>query len=207
LGDPGSHDKKGWRSILQSKLRSAIVRANFDYRGTEGGTSNDGAASYRVDHDMRVLHPAFTLIDWGVNDWNIHPGCDDPTSDDCPTIPNLQHIIQVVKDAHSLPCLATLTPPNKQAFPEEAARYDWVMTVNGRIRTLAQSEGALLVDIGDAFVKAGNPPSLFYDHIHPNDDGYALMADTFYAAITGGNTTSSSASLLGAFSLFETGLR
>jgi lysophospholipase L1-like esterase len=204
-GDPGSSDSRGFRSILQSKLRVAMLRANLDYRGTEGGTTVDGAAPFRVDHDMRIIHPAFTLIDWGVNDWNIRPQCDDPASADCPTIPNLQHIVEVVKAAHSQPCIATLTPPNLAL--DSQARYDWVIKVNGMIRTMAKSEGALLVDVGDAFVKAGNSPTLFYDHIHPNDAGYALMADTFYAALLGTSGSTSAGSPLSAFSLFKPGLR
>lgn len=188
-GDPGSSDHLGFRSILQAKLRAAMVRANLDYRGTEGGISADGAAFFRVDLDMRRIHPAFTLIDWGVNDWNLHPQCDDPTSPNCPTIENLRHIVQTVKAAQSHPCLATITPPNTAL--DSIERYNWALKLNEQIRAVAASEGALLVDVGAAFVKQGNPPSLFFDHIHPNDAGYALMADTFFKALTTGSTSAS----------------
>ena len=57
--------------------------------------------------------------------------------------------------------------------------------MNDLIRPMARQEGAVLVDLHAAFVKQGDLSQLFSDHVHPNDRGYALMADEWFKAITG----------------------
>jgi len=91
--------------------------------------------------------------------------------------------------------LATIIPANP-AFPDQVPpqRNVWVHQIDALIRPMAQQEGALLVDLEAAFLAHGNLPSLFSDHVHPNDQGYAIMAQQFFKAITqpGGSTQSRS---------------
>jgi lysophospholipase L1-like esterase len=188
-GVPGSSDGLGYRSILEARLQAAFRRAEVRYRGGVGGRTDDGRR--HIAKDLAQTTPAFTLLDWGVNDWNPIPGAEydqacqaSPAPPDCPFLPNLAEMIDEVRAAQSLPVIATLTPPNTRIAPEE--RYAWVIAANDLIRSLARSRGALLVDVGDAFLKTGHPNDYFFDHVHPNDAGYALMADTFFAALTKG---------------------
>jgi lysophospholipase L1-like esterase len=187
------HDGWGYRRRLMTKLRASFGRASTEYRGGGGGTSALGAG--RIERDLKLVKPAFTLVDWGVNDYT-EPSfdCGDATSPHCPTIPNLRSILELVKSYESLPCVATLTPPNV-GFDGTAtpARKAWVDTMNDQIRTLAKQEGALLVDVGAAFEKQAVPSLLFSDHIHPNDDGYELMAATFADALLHGTVGATSA--------------
>jgi hypothetical protein len=43
------------------------------------------------------------------------------------------------------------------------------------------------------FMKQPDLSKLFSDHIHPNDAGYAIIADAFFEAIAHGHATTSSA--------------
>jgi lysophospholipase L1-like esterase len=43
-----------------------------------------------------------------------------------------------------------------------------------------------------AFLAAGDLPRLFSDHVHPNDAGYQLIAQTFFEAIAHGRATPNS---------------
>jgi len=43
-----------------------------------------------------------------------------------------------------------------------------------------------------AFFRVPEIGELFSDHIHPNDAGYRIMADTFFEAITRSRATSAS---------------
>jgi hypothetical protein len=57
-----------------------------------------------------------------------------------------------------------------------------VVPANAQIRTMAASEGAILVDLYPIF--DGQTSTLLgLDGLHPNEAGYAKMAETFYNAI------------------------
>ena len=59
---------------------------------------------------------------------------------------------------------------------------------NREVRNLAAEYGTVLVDLEAAFTKDGPPDKsgLYADHVHPNDEGYQVMADTFFEAMTDG---------------------
>jgi lysophospholipase L1-like esterase len=187
----GSTSGFGYRRLLGQRLRSSFGRAVMEYRGGGGGQTDAGA--FRIDRDMRLVRPQFVLIDWGTNDWN-NPNCGDPASAACPAVANLRSIVQTVKLWDSHPCLLTITPPNV-GFSSHAtqARADWVDKLNEQIKLLAQQESALLIDVGGAFKRSSNLSALFFDHLHPNDAGYEIMAATIEDALlhgTVGATTS-----------------
>jgi lysophospholipase L1-like esterase len=175
----GSDDEEGYRSILLTRLREYYeVPVRMFYRGRGTGPSADGAA--RTARDLSIIQPAYTLIGWGNNDWNE---CGAPST--CDTVENLRSIVLDVKAANSLPCVATLLPPNV-GFDNRApaSRAEWVVEMNGLIRAMALQEGVLVVDIHAAFMSAGSLSGLFVDHIHPNPRGYELMAETWFNALT-----------------------
>jgi lysophospholipase L1-like esterase len=152
------------------------------YPGPGGGNSSE--ALLRIDRDLSALRPAWVLLQWGVNDWLV-PGCQ-PDPRDCSVVQNIQSLVDRVVAAGSLPVLATLTPVNVGAngqAPE--SREQWVQVLNEEIREVARSSGALLVDVHAAFEGAGPTASLFVDHVHPNDAGYAVIADAYLRALTG----------------------
>lgn len=74
-----------------------------------------------------------------------------------------------------------------QAKEMDGLRFRASADLNHRIEKLSQQEGVTLVPIEDAFEanSEGRIPgkSLFLEHLHPNLDGYALIAKTFARAI------------------------
>ena len=95
-------------------------------------------------------------------------------------------------DWKSLPFVATLPPPNPALIAPDRDAANRI--VNEGIVTMAAEEGAFLVDLHGAFMQAGDPPSLYSDHIHPSDAGYRLIAETFFEAIAYGRSTPEAAS-------------
>jgi lysophospholipase L1-like esterase len=174
----GASDRLGFRGRLQRKLEAFHGRRlTFTYRGNGGGRTDFAADS--IDAALRV-RPAFVLIQWGVNDWNS--GCAPPA---CNTIRNLRYILQACRAAGSLPCLGTISPANTgydQRTPPD--RNAWVAEMNRLIRPLAYEEGALLVDVAAAFPPEGALRGLFVDHVHPNDTGHEIIAETYFRALT-----------------------
>jgi lysophospholipase L1-like esterase len=181
----GSSDGLGYRALLETQLREAFGVGQVLNRGVDGTTSDEGLD--RVGRGLRALTPAYTLTLYGVNDWN-DAAC--RTAFPCDTIDNLREIVRFVKDADSLPVLATITPANPALNAPE--RNDWVERMNDLIRPMAREEGALLVDLEAAFLKEKDLPSLFFDHVHPNDRGYAIIAEEFAKAISQPTGSSSS---------------
>jgi lysophospholipase L1-like esterase len=181
LGD-GSRDREGYRGMLQSDLRAHFGRADLIDEGTEGTMSRTGVE--RVEEGLLRHHPAFTLIHYGTNDWNAVQ-CKGPSGPPCFTIASLRAMVRNVRDQGSLPVLATIIPTNAgrdARVPEE--RNDWVREVNILIRALAVEEDCILADAWQAFIDTQDLPRLFSDHVHPNEAGYRLMADAFFAALT-----------------------
>jgi lysophospholipase L1-like esterase len=78
--------------------------------------------------------------------------------------------------------LATFPPQFVGTPPNRGAGAAFVPELNQRIITVAQSEGATLVDLYAAF-PAGGKPYIGVDGLHPTQQGFALMAQTFAKVI------------------------
>jgi len=69
----------------------------------------------------------------------------------------------------------------------DALRFRAPSAINDRVRALAARYGARLVDVEQRFA-AASPDGivgheLLLEHVHPNADGYFLLADAFYDAL------------------------
>jgi lysophospholipase L1-like esterase len=177
----GLSDGAGYLDQLQGLLQGYFGRGVMNNQGVSGTKSNHGEE--RVATVLRRVRPAYTLILYGTNDWNT-PEC--KRSAPCFTIDSLRSIILQVKEAGSLPVLATIPPANPNWPTFVAERNVWVSQEDVLIRALAREQGAALADIEGAFRSAAGSDlgQLFSDHIHPNNRGYAIIAATFFAGIS-----------------------
>jgi lysophospholipase L1-like esterase len=75
----------------------------------------------------------------------------------------------------------------RRARDLDALRFRAPSALNARVVALAARYGAHLVDVESRFVEssvAGIPgQDLLLEHVHPNADGYFLLADAFYEAL------------------------
>lgn len=173
-------------TVLQGLLGAHFAEARVTNRGDDGTDSFQGII--RILRNIRGSNPSHTLILYGSNDWN-DPVC--KAEPPCYTAENLRTIVQTTKEWGSLPFVATLPPANPAL--EAPPRNEFYEAVNVEIAAMAAEEGAFLVDLYTAFAAAGDLPSLFSDHIHPNDAGYRLIAQSFFEAIAHGRATPSAA--------------
>jgi lysophospholipase L1-like esterase len=182
VGD-GSSDYQGYRPRLQQKLREHFGQGTVEDQGIEGTRSSDGSA--RIALTLRRNDPAYTLILYGTNDWNA-PTCRENPDPPCQTVGHLRNMVRSVKAASSLPILGTIIPVNSGydgRAPE--SRNEWVADINDQLRAMAAEEGAVLADLHHVFLNSvPDYHTLFTDHVHPNDQGYAIMADEWFRAIT-----------------------
>jgi lysophospholipase L1-like esterase len=170
----------GYLDDLQAQLRAYFGAARTINEGQYGTRSQDGA--YRIYGILAEHRPAYTLILYGTNDWNERL-CQSRFP--CYTIDSLRYMLTAVKANGSLPVLATLMPVNTgysaEAPPE---RNEWIARMNALIRALAPEQGAVLVDLNQAFLAQPDLKPLFSDYVHPSAAGRALIAQTFFDALT-----------------------
>ena len=183
----GSSDDRGYRGRLEDKLIAHFGRGTVPSEGADATRSSYGAD--HVDESLRRVHPAYTLILYGTNDWNVG-AC--KTAPPCFTIDSLRDIILSTKGASSLPILSTIIPGDPTSTDQALGRNDWVSAQDVRIRALAKEQNVPLADPEALFSKDANPAHLYTDHVHPNDAGYDLIAQAFFAAIATPVETSAS---------------
>jgi lysophospholipase L1-like esterase len=148
--------------------------------GIPGTRSDDGAE--RAPGVLADYRPAYLLILYGTNDWN-EPQCRDWFP--CFTIDSLRAIVHHARGAGAKPILGTLPPVNPNYADRNASgRNAWVKRVNDAIRVLAQQEQVAIAEIHAEFEKQPSLPPLFNDFVHPNNEGYRLIAKAFFEAIT-----------------------
>lgn len=176
----GSSDGEGYRDLLEARLGAYLGSAQVLNEGVSATRSLAG--SQRIADSLRRQRPAYTLIHYGTNDWN-EQSC--RSQFPCYTIDSLRTMLRETKAQGSLPVLATIIPTNTDYNPfVPQARNDWLELMNALVRELASQEGAVLADQWAAFFRVREIGTLFSDHVHPNDAGYKIMADTFFDAIT-----------------------
>jgi lysophospholipase L1-like esterase len=173
----GARSSDGYRSILQDQLRQWLGAATVIDDGASGTRSGRGAD--RLGASLNRYRPAAVLVMYGTNDWNDNR-C--KVEFPCDTVENLRTMIGLAKSVRTLPFLATIPPANPEVAGEE--RNDWVARLNDLLRPMARQEGAVLVEVHQAFLREGPLPSLFVDHVHPNDRGYQIIANEFFRAIS-----------------------
>ena len=164
--------------VLQSLLASrypaqSIVVSN---EGKSGETVGEG--KLRLPGVLTADVPQVLLLQEGANDINqAHPPVDT-------IVANLRVMIRGARGRGITVIIGTLLPERQNA----CRGYDYcdgvndALAVSMRIRALAAEEGAFVVDLYAVF--DGQTATLLgLDGLHPNEAGYAKMAETFYNAV------------------------
>ena len=166
---------------LQKLLQKLDPSWRVNNRGVGGEFVQDGAA--RIGLVLAADKPGFILIMEGTNNASH---CDDAAL----IVNNLKKMVDAAKANKTIPILGTI-PPN---FRSPTCAQDVIDEANGMIRGLAAAEGIVLAEIFDGM----NNRALFglapdRDPLHPNEQGYAVMANIWFnalkQAIPGGGTT------------------
>jgi lysophospholipase L1-like esterase len=150
------------------------------HEGHPGATINDGnnQLANRVDAAIAATDPDIVLLMIGTND--VNGNVDNPPDD-------LRNLINQITSAapEALLVVAQIVPTRTPGTNTRVQAY------NTNVANLVQESAAAgrhvaQVDMFSAFVQNPNfDTALLIDNLHPNDAGYGLMAETWYAAIEG----------------------
>ena len=177
----GLSTSNNYPNILQGTLQGLDPGWRVVNRGQPGEPVESGAN--RIGGVLNADHPGVVLIMEGTN--NASRGDDAGF-----IVANLQTMVNRAKANKTIPILGTI-PPN---FRNDPGAQDTIAETNPLIRSLASSEGIVLAEIFDGM----NDRSLFgvapdRDPLHPNEQGYQVMANIWFSAIKraipGGGTT------------------
>jgi lysophospholipase L1-like esterase len=135
-------------------------------RGVNGAHSDDGAAA--IESILQQYYPQYLTIYYGNNDAGNYP------TDYI--IANLSYMVERCLSYGTTPILATVGPQ----FDEWAWRQPYIDDINSGIRQLAANKNIALADIETAL---NGDRKYYFDSIHPNSAGHAIIAGTFAAFI------------------------
>jgi lysophospholipase L1-like esterase len=158
-------------ALLQSKLRTLDPAWVVVNRGVGGELTADGAR--RLPGTLQSDRPGYVLILEGSNDAQR-------CTSSAAVAGNLHGMVQTAKANRTIPLIGTL-PPN---FRHNACADIVIAEVNNAIRSIAAAEGIVMADIFNGM----NNRALFgvsegRDPLHPNELGYAVMADIWFQAM------------------------
>jgi acyl-CoA thioesterase-1 len=158
-------------NILQGKLKALDPAWQVVNRGQGGEHSFEGVG--RISSVLRSDKPGFILIMEGTNDAQQ---CDDDTV----LVNNLRSMVQSAKANKTIPILGTIPP----SFRNNDCADDVISKANANIPAIAAAEGIVVADIFNGM----NQRDLFgispdRDPLHPNEQGYAVMANIWYNAM------------------------
>lgn len=163
--------------VLQQLLRSRYTTQTptVDNAGLPEEKAGRAATLSRFSNTLAARPYQAVLIMEGTND--IY---DRDSGEISAAIQGLRNMIQVAKSRGVRPYLATIPPmvPGTQ----RGLAWSLVPAINSQIRNLASSEGITLVDIEGA-MGTSYQQYIGFDGLHPNADGYAKIADTFFTAL------------------------
>lgn len=147
----GAAQREDYPTHLAQKSGWKIVNA-----GIPGDTA--GAAKSRIASALAETNPALVIIELGGNDF-LRRRTETEVKED------LRSIVQAVKQAGATPVLV--------AVPA-VSLVSWGLADAQLYAALAEEEGALLIE--DVFSKVLADPALRADPIHPNAQGYRVLA-------------------------------
>jgi lysophospholipase L1-like esterase len=167
----GLTTSNNYPNILQGKLKRLDSAWQVINEGQPGEHSYEGAA--RIGGVLRSDKPGYILIMEGANDAQQ---CGDSTV----VVNSLQAMVLSAKANKTIPILGTITP----SFRNNPCADDIIDRANAGIRGIAAAQNIVLAEIFNGMNQRdlfGQSPDR--DPLHPNDQGYAVMADIWYNAL------------------------
>ncbi|HEX2501564.1 MAG TPA: GDSL-type esterase/lipase family protein [Methylomirabilota bacterium] len=167
-------------NLLQGRLQGLDPSWRVVNRGRGGEHTGQGVG--RLPSTLAIDKPGYVLILEGSND--AHQ-CHDKVA----AVSNLQNMVRIAKASKSIPILGTVPP----SFRNNGCADEVIEFMNINLRGFAAAEHVVLAEIFNGM----NDRSLFgispdRDPLHPNEAGYAKMADIWFQAmqraIPGGTT-------------------
>jgi lysophospholipase L1-like esterase len=187
-------------TLLQQRYtRQALTTTNMGVDGECASTpvcNDEDAGEDRLRRQLSRDFEVLLLME-GTNDLFNFPNTSGVNS----AAESLDRMVLAARNASKEVFLATIAPmryPGSAGGKQLDAVGPFVPILNDRIKAIAASRGATLVDVYTALA-ADMGANISSDNLHPTDRGLQVIAETFYTAIR----TKLDSTPVPAFSLFK----
>lgn len=158
-------------ALLQGKLQSLDPAWRVVNRGRGGEHTFEGVG--RLPSTLASDKSGFVLILEGTNDAQACLDSNVATN-------NLRNMVRIARGNQSIPIIGTIPP----SFRNNPCADEFINVVNNNIRGFAGAESVVVAEIFNGM----NQRALFgispgRDPLHPNEQGYRVMADIWYQAM------------------------
>jgi acyl-CoA thioesterase I len=172
----GSGTDPGYPEWFAYKVTAEVVN-----HGVSGDTTEDGLL--RINSVLNE-NPVITIVEFGANDFFTHTDSN-PDIPLATTIANIDQIVDLLLNDNIIVFLAKFY---RDDIVDDFAAiygndvYDYVNYIDPQIDLIAAQDNVYLIE--DIWgIVWDNQPYMYYDDVHPNSAGYAIMADQIYSAM------------------------
>jgi len=173
VGDPGP--SVGYAFKLRTLLQDRYSAQSFSMTDEGVGGESITRGVERLPGVLSRDNPEVVMLFEGINDLNGGREAVIPA-----IVSGLRTMIRTVRSRGMAPFVATFLPQRpggRRAFSAAA-----VVPANEQVRAMVAAEGAVLVDLYPVF--EGHVDTLIGpDGLHPTEEGYQKIAETFFAVI------------------------
>jgi lysophospholipase L1-like esterase len=162
------------QALLQSRYTAQPITV-FD-EGVGGEDVPTGLA--RLPGVLAADAPGALLLMEGANDLN-EVGAAGVNR----LVSGLRDMIRLARGRGMPVFTATLLPERANGVPPRASHPELVVPANDAIRSMVAAEGAVLVDMYEAFGGVPDPALISSDGLHPTTAGNQKIAEAFFSAI------------------------
>jgi acyl-CoA thioesterase I len=169
--DFGLTTANNYPALLQGKLQGLDPAWRVVNRGRGGEHTFEGVG--RLPSTLASDKPGFVLILEGTNDAEA---CLDTNV----AANNLRNMVRIARTNQSIPIIGTIPP----SFRNNPCADDFINEINNSIRGFTSAENIVIAEIFNGM----NQRELFgvspgRDPLHPNEQGYRVMADIWFQAM------------------------
>lgn len=172
VGDPGPPVGYAYklRTLLSERYTAQTITMTDEGVGGEFITTGVARLPGVLSRDM----PEVVMLFEGINDLNFGRDAAIPV-----VVDGLRSMVRTTRSRGMAPFVATFLP--QRPGGRRAFAVNTIVPANDKVRAMVAEEGAVLVDLYPAF---DNLDTLIGpDGLHPTEEGYQRIADTFFQAI------------------------
>lgn len=170
---PGSYPAQLY-ALLTARYTAQVESIVVFDEGVGGELIANGLA--RLTDVLNTHNAGALLLMEGANDLNSFGASG--------IVPSVSGLRQMIRNAtgRSMQVFVGTLLPMRAGLPRTGGA-DFVVPANEAIRAVAREEGAILVDLYQAFGGTADPSLISSDGLHPTAKGNELIAQTFFDAI------------------------